>query len=276
MPVAASGRILQAVRMSKKERRDDPRFWAGVPLTLNGAGVPDDWEPEMPKVTPVDDPTPLRWLSERLRPGSWPYRVDWLLPSGFPAYARVLHPAGDEEGRPVVPWARVAAWSGRLLEATSNFFDIGTREDGARWGSTPEDGELNDDLLEALVEILLPATTTPDATWFCIWPGRAGFHLVWPDAPVFDVGPSGSGADPYLIPAPVRAVLGDLPASPSWWWPEDRDWVVATQIDGYSTYVAGSTDVIGAILADERLEAFPARPDDPWDGTYEGQTVWWD
>ncbi|MFL5796957.1 MAG: hypothetical protein ACJ77A_03370 [Actinomycetota bacterium] len=260
--------------MSKKERPDDPRFWAGGPLTRDGAPVPDDWDPDWPKFRPVDDPTPLRWLADALVPGQWPYRVDWILPRGYAANARVLHPVTDEHGVPMVPWARVAAWSGRRLEPTSYFFDIATREDGTQWPGTPEDGKLGDDLLEFILETLVPATTTPGAGWFCLWPGQASFHLVWPDAPVFQVGPSGSGADAYLIPAPLRAVLGDLPGRPTWWWPEDRSWIVATEIDGFSTYVAGSTDVIGSIVADGRLESFPASPDDPWEGCHPGQTRW--
>jgi hypothetical protein len=48
------------------------------------------------------------------------------------------------------------------------------------------------------------------------------------------------------------------PQSPNLFWPADKAWCVATEIDLDSTYVGGSAALIAAILSDERLEAFPA------------------
>lgn len=45
-------------------------------------------------------------------------------------------------------------------------------------------------------------------------------------------------------------------------WPEDRAWVVATEIDWDSTIVAGSTALVDSVLADARIEAFRVRADD--------------
>ncbi|MDX6646615.1 MAG: hypothetical protein QOK40_2342, partial [Miltoncostaeaceae bacterium] len=39
------------------------------------------------------------------------------------------------------------------------------------------------------------------------------------------------------------------------WWPDDRAWVVASEIDLDSTYMAGSRALIDAILAEPALEA---------------------
>jgi len=55
--------------------------------------------------------------------------------------------------------------------------------------------------------------------------------------------------------------------SASLWWPEDRAWFVATEIDLNSTYVGGSTSTIEALLASPGLEAFPVTPNDPTDWT---------
>lgn len=44
---------------------------------------------------------------------------------------------------------------------------------------------------------------------------------------------------------------------PSIIWPEDRAWVVVTEVDFDSTVVAGSAELIRAICADDRLEALP-------------------
>lgn len=42
--------------------------------------------------------------------------------------------------------------------------------------------------------------------------------------------------------------------SPSLWWPDDRAWVVATDVDLNSTYVGGSAALVAALLADPGLE----------------------
>ncbi|WP_413768920.1 hypothetical protein [Rhodococcus pyridinivorans] len=44
--------------------------------------------------------------------------------------------------------------------------------------------------------------------------------------------------------------------SPNLWWPQDRAWCVATNIDPMASYVGGSRQCIEAILASPDLEAF--------------------
>jgi hypothetical protein len=50
--------------------------------------------------------------------------------------------------------------------------------------------------------------------------------------------------------------------SPNLWWPDDRAWVVGTDIDGNDTIVAGSHDAIDAILAHPDLDATRTSADD--------------
>ena len=45
---------------------------------------------------------------------------------------------------------------------------------------------------------------------------------------------------------------------PNIWWPTDRAWFVATDIDLDSTYVGGSVECIEALLGHDVLEAVPA------------------
>ncbi len=52
--------------------------------------------------------------------------------------------------------------------------------------------------------------------------------------------------------------------SPQWWWPDDRSWFVATEIDDLWTYVAGPEALIEAVLAEDRWEATRVQSDDPW------------
>jgi hypothetical protein len=53
------------------------------------------------------------------------------------------------------------------------------------------------------------------------------------------------------------------------WWPEDRAWFVASEIDFDSTFVGGDDRLIAALVSDKRLEALPivlsARADDAAD-----------
>jgi hypothetical protein len=46
---------------------------------------------------------------------------------------------------------------------------------------------------------------------------------------------------------------------PNLWWPEDRAWCVASEIDHSYSYVAGSAELINELLAHPDLEAVPAR-----------------
>ncbi|MDQ6617805.1 MAG: hypothetical protein M3083_24425 [Actinomycetota bacterium] len=43
------------------------------------------------------------------------------------------------------------------------------------------------------------------------------------------------------------------------WWPDDRAWRVATEVDYAWTYVGGTSHLVDRLLGDERLEALPAR-----------------
>jgi hypothetical protein len=73
-----------------------------------------------------------------------------------------------------------------------------------------------------------------------------------------------------LLRGPLAAIdefYGFHRSPPSLWWPEDRAWCVATDVDLMSTYVGGSRASIGAVLADDRLESFPVHVD---------QRVTWD
>jgi hypothetical protein len=49
------------------------------------------------------------------------------------------------------------------------------------------------------------------------------------------------------------------PQSPNLFWPQDRSWFVATEIDLDSTYVGGSQRLVKELLDDSRFESWPAR-----------------
>ena len=81
------------------------------------------------------------------------------------------------------------------------------------------------------------------------------------------------GRDYFLCSGPIDAALTfvDSPGqSPNFFWPEDRAWCVASEIDASSTYVGGSSRLAADLVGDHRIEAIPADPTDasfrvaPW------------
>ena len=46
---------------------------------------------------------------------------------------------------------------------------------------------------------------------------------------------------------------------PNLWWPEDRAWCVASEIDHNYSYVGGSAELISELLTHSALEAVPAK-----------------
>jgi hypothetical protein len=72
-----------------------------------------------------DDVGQAGWIAERLTPREDEYPVTIVVPAGFEAYARVLHPAETpDNGNRLVRWAEVAAWSGMPLRNDAQFHSI--------------------------------------------------------------------------------------------------------------------------------------------------------
>lgn len=210
-----------------------------------------------------------------------------VIPPGFEAYARVLHPVRAMFGRGsrTVRWAEVAAWSGVPLRPDSQFHSIALPPAERReppWQSQgPERGSLDIADAEALIDLLGPRTGTPDDCLFCLWDGW-GWDTAMvptlpgdPQLPVPDLVPAEvrygprvqlPGRDYLLYTGPIDAALafaGSQGQTPNLWWPADRAWFVASEIDLCWTYVGGPQPLIEQILADPRLEALPAAPGQP-------------
>jgi hypothetical protein len=69
----------------------------------------------------------------------------------------------------------------------------------------------------------------------------------------------------YLWTGPLRSAMAFRHQShnpPSLVWPEDRSWFVGAPIDTNEVAVAGTTVVVDAVVADPRLSAHRATPDD--------------
>ena len=205
-----------------------------------------------------DNVSPADWFAPLLHD----FAVDTgsIIPEGFDSYCRIFHPL-----RPRCPnavsrtWTEVAAANGRIAHPQMQIHRI------SRPAGTPsEHYDLNDDLNEldwgplpaperaVLVDLLRERTATPEQCWFCVWDGwggvdhggRARVHL--------------PQRDYALYGGPIEMALASLEhprfgedddeewddarnyRSPNLWWPEDRTWFVATEIDFAWTYVGGS------------------------------------
>lgn len=173
-----------------------------------GSVVPMEW---------TADPSAGSWLRERLDDGvstgtdAWTMHV--VVPRGYPAYARVFHPArrdrpvGDEwPGLPYdahrhawdafqardpeiigeqVSWADTAAAMGTKMHREAQWQHlvapgrIVENEDGPRdsagWRyQDPPIGGLEIESLAAVAEHLVAHTSTPDAGWAAVWEGWGG------------------------------------------------------------------------------------------------------
>lgn len=238
------------------------------------------------------------WIVDRL--GPFGGGVGSTLPSGYEAYARILHPWWQQWKPAVtVTWTALAAEAGVSLCATTQFEALEAVAD-ARDCVSPLEGTMIEDDLRALIGLLGPATGTPDSCWFAVWEGWGGLQGPPAVAVLSPRKPPGAGPPPPAdeptssasglgrrVPASVMAgprveipqrpmllhrgaidavtALCPYPVSqsPNLWWPDDRAWCVASEIDFRSTYVGGSRALIAAILAAEGLEAIPAKDSDP-------------
>jgi hypothetical protein len=111
-------------------------------------------------------------------------RVDQVVPRGYPAYARILHPASDETGD-AVRWSDVATWSGRVLHPLAQFRALAWRWEYDRrkpvgWpGQDAFGGSLNSPQLRVLCEILARHTARADRCWLTVWEGYGNLPPEW-------------------------------------------------------------------------------------------------
>lgn len=221
-----------------------------------------------PDLEPMIDSTSVKAsigdvLRDRRQPDGIP--VDGLLPGGFPAYARILHPAWADAGH--VRWGDIAAETGAGLEEEVPFRHITVRP-GAEvplgpqgaWNQDegPDQGTLPREECSVLVELLRGFTST--LCWFLVWNGWSGLKIDPRQVEVPWL------YNPYLVfRGPLDAVTGfdwsGTWQTPHLWFVDDRRWGVATEIDDNSTHVGGPQVLIDAILASERLESLPTRGD---------------
>ena len=240
------------------------------------------------------------WIDERLIHLDDRKRAGWLvgelMPSGFESYARVFHRAQEQTGEEwvTVRWSEIAEHRGKVvhpqmeLGALIDDRDVFDYEHwrAIAWGGElfPPDESLEDVECRALAAALAPFSSDPEPWWLWLWDGYGDMGSEIDEVPRAMIHPG----DMIRLPWTRPPKLGQLALrhylvfrgpesgfeawfrwrteSPNSWYPNDRAWVVATEIDGFSTYVGGSSDCIDAVLASPYLEVLPCRLSDHFKG----------
>lgn len=199
------------------------------------------------------------------------FSVGSLVPIGFEAYGRILHPAAGPNEVPV-RWDAVAKWSGRTVHSLAEFERLAIPRPGVDSPSPfvqrPTDGSLRLGAFDVLREHLAAQTSTPDQCYFGIWEGfgwlergRSGISTVTLPERVYAVfmGPIEAATEVGWTSSNGRFMR----ESPSLLWPADRAWFVSTDVDQDSTFFGGSRSLVDALEADPRLEVWPVKATDP-------------
>jgi hypothetical protein len=217
---------------------------------------------------------PAAWIVEGLH--GFAESVLSVVPEGFEAYARIFHPAALGDVPANVRWRDVAAASHRIAHPAMQWPSIagslpyrsGVSQPGV-WDEEPEEGCFPEDLMPSLAAALTRHTATPERCWFAVWDGYGSLGLPDGQSPSFDI----PRRSMLLLTGPVSAVRTSVSADPFWqtpnlWWPDDRAWCVATEIDFMSTYLGGTRRCLEELVGDQGLEAMIVSPADgiTWGG----------
>ena len=237
----------------------------------------------VPNIGAVDDTSEAQWLVEELDPSLG--KVSAVVPRGFEAYARILHPAWRvrrEEGRLVhspMRWSEVAEIRGttahRLMQwpqvwALPQFDDSAIEycvDAGLAPIAGPDEGRLPPQVARVIQQVLSAHADTAAPCWFGVW---VGFAYEYREGIPATRSLSTQYREWDLFRAPLDALtlnffdVGDFfYQSANIAWPDDRSWCLATDIDMKSSYLGGTKALIEAVLRHEALEAYEASTDDP-------------
>ena len=247
---------------------------------------------------PARDLSPAKWVEDAL--GHWPrgrpFQVRDLVPPVFEAYARILH----RPWRPVDVRESTGSWS-ELARARGVSLVPGTpwevldRRHGGRW--RVDEGSLSEGEVATLVELLRTGVRADAPCWFALWAGYAMFdpgasYLLARGTPVQRLANGLVRAKEWVARSRAKRAAGRLAKfhllgggrsyvliqgsigdavrlqhelrfqSLTLWCPEDRSWLIHTEIDSTSTYLGGSRALIDRLVRVQVLESFEVSADD--------------
>ncbi|MDH6679345.1 hypothetical protein M2284_003567 [Rhodococcus sp. LBL1] len=215
-----------------------------------------------------------------------------VVPDGYEAYVRVLHPVEVGSDR-FVRWRDVAAVTGRHIHPLVQWWRLidssgYVNPRSALWhGDNPQTGALEQPDSQVLVDLLARHTDTPDDAYFALWEGSGYFNdkngIMYR---LDDTGREATGGVPLSITAARLAAgprmehpgrnylllagalteaftIADLVGARPWAlsgnlvWPADQAWCIGTEVDFDSTLVGCSRIAADEILSSNQLEALP-------------------
>ncbi|MDQ0284790.1 hypothetical protein J2S65_005174 [Rhodococcus fascians] len=201
-------------------------------------------------------------------PASSQGTVGGLFPKAFEAYARIVHPAYKRVSEPTfthgsewvpVKWSDVASATGRIAHPAMEWQRVSTAREseatpaggGQPWDRSPLTGSLPRDELTLVVELLSERVSADSECWYA-FAEVTGLSVPTTSARIST--PSG----PAIV---FRGSIDDAintyqGQQPNYWGNTDLDWMVATEVDLMSTYVAGPTDCVSSIVVHPELEAW--------------------
>ena len=254
-------------RMFRKLSSGRRRQYAGAEYSVHPPGL-----------TFLTEITAGRWVEDGFSPRF--STLGALIPDGFEAHARVLHPALDDALEPV-QWLTVAEWSGRVYHPLMSFEGISEsaagHQAGARpWREDPNHGSMEEETATELAAFLSRFTRTPEHCYFGVWEGygqySGGTAMLTSDGRGRPLGTPrdirqaqrvrGVGRNYLLYSGRLEQIVefycNFLSEPPNIWWPADHAWFVATDIDLDSTYIGASQECVDALLHHPALEVVPA------------------
>ena len=122
-------------------------------------------------LTPVADVGVGAWIAPRLC--GFGGKVCCIVPTGFAAYARVLHPAVDDQGDPVT-WTEVCQRTGSTPHPRMQWRSISR---GWAGGDDPREGRLPAPELAALLDVLTGFTADGSDCYHAVWAGWGWLRL---------------------------------------------------------------------------------------------------
>jgi hypothetical protein len=164
-------------------------------------------------------------------------------------------------------WLRTALWpwptpEGHVL--VGSIVPEGFESHAAVRHAHPERFELTAAQCRALAGFLAGFTAGADLCWFCVWTGFGGLDLRATDDATLRI----PDREYLLLRGPLASVHAFDPL-PQIWWPGDRAWCVAGDIDLARTFVGGSEACIEALSHSTELDAEPVPLETRVDGTNE-------
>jgi hypothetical protein len=225
---------------------------------------------------PAPDAAPATWVTNRLQ--GFAASVVSIVPEGFPAYARIYHPAWRTINgtRTPVRWAEVAKANNRVAHRRMQWPSImgsyhlnqsqvpPASSDISFLTDFPSEGSLPLEVARPLWHVLASHTTTAATWWFAVWEGFGCFSEEVQSSPSFEI----PGRRLHLFWASIEAIEASFCGpqfyhqSANLWWPDDHAWCVATEINFMTTYVAGTAEAIAALIARADLEVDMVEPSD--------------